>query len=149
MTNFSSTRKRPGVRCIPVLPPLVVKELAATPRVTDKLYFCSGNGELETAVKDWQAKIRTLFDLAGVDRGTNFMVSHRLRDTFAVECLLAGVPLERVSILLVHSTVKVTERHYAPWTQKRQQQLEADLRAMWATDEQGTKEVQPQNRRPN
>jgi integrase len=85
----------------------------------------------------------------GVDKGENFMVSHRLRDTFAVECLLAGVPLERVSILLGHSTIKVTERHYAPWIQKRQQQLEADLRAMWSNDEQGTKEVQPQNRRPN
>jgi hypothetical protein len=71
------------------------------------------------------------------DKGENFIVSHRLRDTFAVECLLAGVPLERVSILLGHSTVKVTERHYAPWIQKRQQQLEADLRAMWSNDEQG------------
>jgi hypothetical protein len=28
-------------------------------------------------------------------------------------------------------------------------QLEADLRAMWSNDEQGTKEVQPQNGRPN
>jgi len=107
------------------------------------------NGELETAVEDWQAKIRILFDLSGVDKGENFMVSHRLRDTFAVECLLAGVPLERVSILLGHSTIKVTERHYAPWIQKRQQQLDADLRAMWSNDEQGTKQVQPQNRRPN
>jgi integrase len=138
-----------GTAVYTVLPPFVVKELAATPRVTDKLYFWNGNGELETAVKDWQAKIRTLFDLAGVDKGENFMVSHRLRDTFAVECLLAGVPLERVSILLGHSTIKVTERHYAPWIQKRQQQLEADLRAMWSNDEQGTKEVQPQNGRPN
>jgi integrase/recombinase XerD len=128
-----------------VLPPFVVKELATTPRVTDKFYFWSGNGKRETAAKDWQAKIRKLFDLASVDKGENFMVSHRLRDTFGVECLLAGVPLERVSILLGHSTIKVTERHYAPWIQKRQQQLEADLRAMW----QGTREVQPQNRRPN
>lgn len=145
---FLYTQKT-GTAVNTVLPPFVVKELAATPRVTDKLYFWSGNGELETAVKDWQAKIRTLFDLSGVDKGENFMVSHRLRDTFAVECLLAGVPLERVSILLGHSTIKVTERHYAPWIQKRQQQLEADLRAMWSNDDQGTKEVQPQNRRPN
>ncbi|MGB7465075.1 MAG: tyrosine-type recombinase/integrase [Candidatus Acidiferrum sp.] len=110
---FLYTQKT-GTAVYTVLPPFVVKELAATPRVTDKLYFWSGNGELETAVKDWQAKIRTLFDLSGIDKGENFMVSHRLRDTFAVECLLAGVPLERVSILLGHSTIKVTERHYAP-----------------------------------
>jgi integrase len=60
------------------------------------------------------------------------------RDTFAVECLLAGVPLERVSVLLGHSSAKVTERHYVPWVQKRQQQLEADLRSIWANDQTGT-----------
>jgi len=41
--------------------------------------------------------------------------AHRFRDTFAVELLLAGVPLERVSILLGHTSVKITEKHYAPW----------------------------------
>ena len=60
-----------------------------------------------------------------------------LRDTFAVECLLGGVPLERVSVLLGHSSVKVTERHYAPWVRKRQQQLEANLRSMWANEQTG------------
>ena len=52
-------------------------------------------------------------------------------DTEIILCLLAGVPLERVSILLGHSTIIVTERHYPPPIQKRQQQLEADLPAMW------------------
>ena len=145
---FLYTQKT-GTAVNTVLPPFLVRELAATVRVTNKLYFWSGNGALETAVKDWQARIRKLFDLAGVDKGDNFMVSHRFRDTFAVECLLAGVPLERVSILLGHSSVKVTERHYAPWIQKRQQQLEADLRSMWANDQTGTNQVQTKNARPN
>ena len=48
--------------------------------------------------------------------------AHRFRDTFAVELLLAGVPLERVSILLGHSSIKVTEKHYAPWVRERQEQ---------------------------
>jgi integrase len=119
------------------------------PRTTNKLYFWSGNGERETAVKDWQGRIRKLFDLAGVDKGENFMVSHRFRDTFAVECLLAGVPLDRVSVLLGHSSVKVTERHYAPWVQQRQQQLEAGLRSIWANEQAGTNQVQSKNSRPN
>jgi len=59
---------------------------------------------------------------------------HRLRDTFAVELLLAGMPLDRVSILLGHSSMRITERHYAPWTRSRQEQIEADLRAAWSND---------------
>jgi integrase len=37
------------------------------------------------------------------------------RDTFAVELLLSGVPIDQVSLLLGHSSVKVTEKHYAPF----------------------------------
>jgi integrase/recombinase XerD len=48
-------------------------------------------------------------------KGLSNAVSHRLRDTFAVELLLAGVPIERVSILLGHQSVSVTEKHYNPW----------------------------------
>jgi hypothetical protein len=59
---------------------------------------------------------------------------HRFRDTLAVELLLEGVPMERVSILLGHSSVKITERHYAPWVQARQTQLEADLEPVWRKD---------------
>ena len=38
---------------------------------------------------------------------------HRLRDTFAVRKLLAGMQLEDVSRLLGHSSVKVTEAYCA------------------------------------
>jgi len=77
------------------------------------------------------------------------MVSHRFRDTFAVEYLATGRPIERLSILLGHSSVKVTEQHYSTWVKACQDQLESDLRAMWAHQEQGTKQVQRQNGRPN
>jgi hypothetical protein len=33
--------------------------------------------------------------------------------------LLAGVPIEDVSILLGHASVRITERAYAPWIQAR------------------------------
>src|SRR6266852_2064563 len=61
--------------------------------------------------------------------------AHRFRDTFAVELLLAGVPIERVSILLGHQSVRITEKHYAPWVRARQEQLEADVRRTWLTHE--------------
>jgi hypothetical protein len=32
----------------------------------------------------------------------------------------------RVSVLLGHQSIRVTERHYAPWTRSRQEQIEAD-----------------------
>lgn len=62
------------------------------------------------------------------------LFNHRFRDTFAVELLLAGVPIERVSVLLGHSSVKMTEKYYAPWTHSRRRQVEADLQRAWRRD---------------
>jgi integrase len=56
-----------------------------------------------------------------------------MRDTFAVEMLLAGVPIDQVSMLLGHSSVKITEKHYSPWVKARQDQLAASVRNAWAT----------------
>jgi integrase/recombinase XerD len=70
-----------------------------------------------------------LFALAEVPKGH----AHRFRDTFAVELLLAGVPIDRVSVLLGHKSVRITEEHYAPWVRSRQEQLEADVRRTWDT----------------
>lgn len=53
------------------------------------------------------------------------------RDTFAVELLLAGVPIDQVSLLLGHSSVKVTEKHYAPFMKARQEQLAHSARKAW------------------
>jgi hypothetical protein len=54
------------------------------------------------------------------------------RDTFAVENLLAGVPIDQVSLLLGHKSVKITEKHYAPFVKARQEQLTASVRKAWA-----------------
>ena len=63
--------------------------------------------------------------------------SHMLRDTFAVEMLLAGVSLEDVSRLLTHSSIRTTERYYAHWVKARRDQLEQKtidaMRRMGAT----------------
>ncbi len=57
------------------------------------------------------------------------------RDTFAIELLLAGVPIDQVSILLGHSSIKITEKHYSPWVKARQEQLESSVKQSW--DKQG------------
>jgi integrase len=41
------------------------------------------------------------------------------------------VDLAHVSILLGHRSIKITERHYAPWVKARQDQLEADVQRAW------------------
>jgi hypothetical protein len=37
-----------------------------------------------------------------------------------------------VSKLLGHSSIKITERHHAPWVKARQEQLEAEVRRIWS-----------------
>jgi len=58
------------------------------------------------------------------------MVSHRLRDTFAVGMLEKGVPMEEVARMLGNS-LRVCERHYAKWNQSRQDRLDALVTATW------------------
>ena len=100
--------------------------LAGNSRPTDNetYFFWSGESKPKSAVGDWQRSLRKLFALAGIPDGH----AHRFRDTFAVELLLSGVPLERVSVLLGHRSLKVIEKHYAPWVRARREQLEADVR---------------------
>jgi len=93
-------------------------------------YFWSGASSRDGVARTYMTRLRRIFELAGVQHGH----AHRFRDTFAVELLLAGVPLERVSILLGHGSVKVTEKHYAPWVLARQEQLEADVKRTWDHD---------------
>src|SRR5882762_9987953 len=110
------------------LPPFVVKALDAIPAST--YFFWTGLSKPKSAVGDWQRSLKRLLILAGVPDGH----AHRFRDTFSVELLLAGVPIERVSILLGHQSVRITEKHYAPWVRARQEQLEADLANAWSRD---------------
>jgi integrase/recombinase XerD len=130
---FLYTQKT-GVPVYTVLPDSVLKALDATPRVTDTRYFWSGQGKRESVVCHWQMRLKRVFDLAEVSKGQGNAISHRFRDTFAVELLLAGVPIERVSILLGHQSVRVTEKHYNPWVRSRQEQLEADVASAWKQD---------------
>jgi integrase/recombinase XerD len=129
---FLYTQKT-GVPVYTVLPDFILSELEATPRVTDTRFFWSGNGKKTTWVCDYQGRLKKIFEAAGISKGLGNAMSHRLRDTFAVELLLAGVPIERVSVLLGNS-VKVCEKHYNPWVRSRQEQLEADVRNAWKSD---------------
>jgi len=109
------------------LPPVLIDALAAIPE-DGPYYFWTGKSATKgLAGSIWWRPLHRLFALAKVPNGH----AHRFRDTFAVELLLAGVPIDRVSVLLGHKSVRITERHYAPWVRSRQEQLEADVRRTW------------------
>jgi integrase/recombinase XerD len=126
---FLHTQKT-GVPVHILLPPVVVEALNACPRKSPRYWFWTGLGSRDTLAGNWRRTFRRLCEIAGVQGGH----PHRFRDTLAVQLLLEGVPMDRVSILLGHSSVKITERHYAPWVLARQVQLEADLERVWEKD---------------
>ena len=69
------------------------------------------------------------------------------RDTFAVEMLLAGVPIDQVSLLLGHASVKITEKSYSPFVKARQVQLQESVRNAWRVGQ--TPHPDPENSPPN
>lgn len=119
--------QKTGVPVFVPLPPYVVSTLEETLNSSTNYFFWSGNGLPKTTVANWQRSLRRLFELANVRGGH----AHRFRDTFAVELLLAGVGIDQVSVLLGHSSVKITEKSYAPWIKARQEQLEAAVVKTW------------------
>lgn len=126
---FLYTQKS-GVPVYTVLPDFVIRALDVIPRVTPTQFFWNGSATLDGVVGSWQRRLRKLFRLAKVTDGH----SHRFRDTFATELLLAAVPIERVAVLLGHQSVKVTEKYYSAWTASRQRQVEEDLARAWERD---------------
>jgi integrase len=109
------------------LPPVVLDALKDIPPVSEKYFFWSGNGDPKTTVADWQRGFRRLCELAGVEG--HF---HMIRDTAAVAWLTKSIPIETVAILLGHSSIRITEKHYAPWVKSRQDMLEAAVRKAWS-----------------
>ncbi|MFC5861849.1 site-specific integrase [Acidicapsa dinghuensis] len=119
------------------LPPHVADLLRSIPpglKPNPNYFFWSGNGLPKTFVANWQRAYRRLFKVADLHKpdGTSKRSHcHMFRDTFAVEMLLAGVPIDQVSILLGHASVRVTEKHYSPWVRARQDQLEKSVQSAW------------------
>ena len=87
---------------VPVRAPLsaeLAQLLRSLPSANPNYFFWSGNADPETAKKGWQRALRRLFKQVKIKKpdGTPKRCrSHMLRDTFAVELLLAGVPIESI-----------------------------------------------------
>jgi integrase len=109
-------RAKTGVPVHIVIPPEVADLLRSLPNSNPRYFFWSGNGDPRSARKAFQRSFWKLFNLANLrreDGSRKRCHPYMFRDTFAVELLLAGNPIDQVSLLLGHSSVKITERHYA------------------------------------
>jgi integrase/recombinase XerD len=141
--NQAKVHGRASAPVCVLLPHDIAAELRAVPPTSytnPKYFFWSGRSKRKSEVSNWEktfakvvAKARELYPKRFIEARGELKPAHlhMFRDTFAVEYLLAGMPLEEVSRLLGHSNVLVTQRHYAPWVLQRQQQLVANQRTAW------------------
>ena len=111
-------RAKSGELVICELPRPVARELQSWGR-HQRHFFWTGRSNAGTVSNYWRQRLARIAEKAGVP---DFR-PHRLRDTFAVELLLADVSIEDVSVLLGHSSVHTTERYYAPWDRSRRDRL--------------------------
>ena len=145
---FLYQKKVKGKASAPVyglLPHDVAEELRNVPasaHTHPSYFFWSGRSKRKSEVSNWIKIFGKILATAAERHPSLFKETdeslrpahlHMLRDTFAVEYLLAGMPLEEVSRLLGHSSVLITQKHYAPWVLERQQRLAASVRTAWST----------------
>lgn len=125
-----TSRQKTGTHVSVPIPKDVAREVLDVLNGNPKYFFWStGTGKEQSAVTNWQHDLRSLFRTA-FGKETEF-TPHCLRDTFAVGLLGKGVPLEEVSKLLGHTSVKTTEKSYAPWVTARQDRLDALVVGTW------------------
>jgi integrase/recombinase XerD len=124
--------QKSGTHVYVPLPPFVMNLIRGIKLRHGKYLFTGPESlRMETASDLWRRRLGSVFELAGVESAH----PHRFRHTFAVELLKKGVPMEEVSVLLGHSSVRITERHYAAWVQARQEILKSHVTKTWETFE--------------
>lgn len=110
------------------IPPDVADQLRSVENSNPAYFFWSGNGSADSVYSDYHRTFEKVFAEAKLGKRCH---PHMFRDTFAVELLLAGVPMEQISKLLGHKSIRVTEKHYSPWVRARQDQLEESVQKAW------------------
>lgn len=101
------------------LHPDAVKALSALPKESP-YFFWSGTSKLSTSVGSCRRTIDCLMKLANIEDGH----PHRFRDTFSVGLLEKGAELRTVQLLLGHTSIRTTEKHYAPFVRSMQRILD-------------------------
>jgi integrase/recombinase XerD len=108
-----------GVPQYVTLQPPATAALAALPR-KGEYFFWNGKSKLATATGNARRSIPRVLELAEVKGHPR-----RFRDTFSVSLLENGEDLRTVQLLLGHTSIKTTEKHFAPFVKSFQRILDA------------------------
>jgi len=127
-----TARQKTGTHVSVPLPPDVAAELVAlSAKHARYVFFEESDPDFYDLARTYTSRyIRPAFEAAKIPCDGH-MVSHRLRDTFAVDLLQKGVPLEEVSRLMGHESIRTTEKSYARWVKARQDRLDELVTATW------------------
>jgi integrase/recombinase XerD len=131
MYHLSYIRIKTKSAVVLPLPKTLGDELIEVGKLSDSRAYLFQNEGMEGissgSKRRWVDFFAKAFEKAGQPGGH----SHQLRDTFAVDLLVKGVPLEEVSKALGHTSIKTTEKYYAPWVVARQNRLDEKIMATW------------------
>jgi site-specific recombinase XerD len=90
-------------------------------------FFWSGHGS--SVVRDVTRTLTTAFRASGVPGAC----AHRFRHTMATELLGMGATFEEVADIL-GDTAAIVRKHYAKWSQRRQERISALMRSIFDTN---------------
>lgn len=100
------------------LRPEVTAALKALPK-DSPYFFWTGTSALASGISSARGTVERVARIAGVVKAT----PHRFRDTFSVFLLESGADIRTVQLLLGHTSLRTTERHYAPFVPTMQGRL--------------------------
>jgi integrase len=138
--NLRQKKTKNHVAC--AIPPHVaelVQSAAPVPGSKDynpAYFFWDGKSDPDTVASLWGNAFSTVCgraDLREADGSKKRCHPHMLRDTFAVEALIAKVGIHVVSKRLGHKSITTTEQAYMPFVARRAASDTQQIKDSWAT----------------
>jgi site-specific recombinase XerD len=130
MLYIDKTKKSDSSIKVP-LPKEALDALHAITPYPGGFYFCEGEASLASAHSLYSKNVAEIFTKAGIREKVDNKLTHRFRHTFVVDLLEKGVPLETVSLLIGHQSIKTTQDYYAGWTKGYMDRAAAMVRESW------------------